>query len=456
MNWLFFLFPFLLYLGIAVQGMSYYLIGILVPSLMFLFHREKISSSFMKLGFLFLAIHVIFPLTNFLVYFFPNHLVDANLYQIQMTWPGILKSNFPSTLFFGGLALVIIGFLSRRSSLALKERPAFISKFEPLKYYLMGLVPASCFMLIMLFYSHFTGLDLHTLFRSKLEYMTKADAFPTGGYRVFGFYGHPLTIAGVALAYVVFLWSIFCSILGSEDKINWEFLFFRNNKLLTLFFLAFITFSNLIFLFLSGGRTASVVGVAFLIAITFFFCIRKKFIVTIIVMALIAIGGVYGAKKLGLLNRIEATTSSLEKNRTLDGGNHRTEFWRTYTHMFLDKPIFGQGSYWLQSGVRDSYYNKLGYGNSPEKFNAHNFYLETLACVGVLGFLWVFIGFAFMYRLLKCQISFRPLGTAFFLAFLANLCHGLTQNIYYDSSVVYIYICLALVLLWESHKFTSS
>ena len=180
----------------------------------------------------------------------------------------------------------------------------------------------------------------------------------------------------------------------------------------------------------------------------------KNLVVTLMIVFFIGFASFFMAKKIGLLNRIESTTQSFAKNETFDQGNYRQYFWRTYEKMFFDKPIIGQGTYWLKQGVREEYYNKMGYEKLPEKYIAHNVYLETLGSAGLLGFFWVIFGLIFLCKALNKNIFYKssklnPISIAFVFAFIANLIHGITQNVFFDSSVVYIYICLIVVLMWE-------
>jgi hypothetical protein len=469
MNFAFFLFPFFLYVGIAVQGFSYYLIGILAPSLYFIYKNKKIPNYFISIGLTYIYLHIVFPIVNFIIYLFPNRLVSQSIYQISLKWPGILQSNFPSTFFFGGLALVIFAFISCKKFNSNKLNTNL--KFMPLKMFLLGLFPASLVFLGILLYSHFTGIDLHTIFRSHIGYLDKLDAFHSGRYRVYGFYGHPLTVAGVCLTYSIFTWSLFNSFATTKNIELYHFLPFYKNKFICLFVLTIVTFTNEICLFLSGGRTAAVAGLVLLIFIPIFYIVKYKlstpsknifslqtlkfFILSIIAVSVISISSYFIAKNVGLLERIQLTTNSYSKSSNFDKGNNRQFFWRTYERMFLDNPVFGQGNYWLKEGVREEYYDKImGYANLSEKYIAHNVYLEILGATGLFGFVWIICGLIYYIRILRKNIfyktsSLNSAGLALSFAFLANLIHSLTQNVFFDSSVVYIYISLVVVLMWE-------
>lgn len=477
LNFIFFLFPFLIYTGIAVQGISFYAIGILIPALFVTcIQKRKLPSYFIHIGLCFLALHILFPITNFIAYFFPNKAVPTSIYEIQWKWPGIFQSNFPSSLFFGGLALVLLSLtlgpkkigldplvkpgddkvnLEDRTSLNPKD-----NRIHPLKSFLTGLSFASVLFLCALVYQHTSGIDLRSLFRSHIEYLGQNDAFKDGTFRVYGFYGHPLTAAGVSLAYCIFSWSLLWSWLGKNRSVSYSFIPFHNKKYAPLLVLSVISISNGVVVLLSGGRTASVTGLILFALIPFFFYAKKSLLKSSAAVLLISAVSFFFIKNSAFLNRIESTSEIIVKNQSFDNGNNRMIFWKIYEHLFIDHPIFGQGNYWLKQGVRDEYYNRLGYESLTEKFPAHNIYLEILGSAGILGMIWVIFSCFFLFRTLKKDILTKDkhldiLWISFSFAFLANLIHGLTQNVFFDSSVVYIYICLILVFLWEK-TFTST
>lgn len=461
-NSCFFLFPFLLYLGIALQGLSFYLFGLVVPALFFLCMQEKIPSFFTKIGVVFILLHILFPIINFFIYFYPNSYVSPKFYHLSLKWPGILQSNFPSSLFFGGLLLILLtSFSQKRIS---PEKKISLSSIQPLAFFLKGLLPASCFFLFLLLFSHYTGVDLHTLFRKKIGYLSMQDAFQTGGFRVYGFYGHPLTVAGVCLTYTIFSWSLACSFLANNKVHIWNlFEKGRGHQFLTILSLIAIAFLNEICVFLSGGRSATIVGLIliFLISLSCYLRGKKNFYPLFFILCVLSVTSLYFGHKLGILSRIEKTTTSLTQNESLDEGNYRLFFWKTYVKMFLDKPLVGQGNYWLKQGVREDYYNKLGYENLPEKYIAHNIYLEILGSTGLVGLVWICSLLCYLMVILHRNLfskesHLRPLALPFLLAFIANLLHGITQNVFFDSSVVYIYLCLLMVMMWEKAIGSSS
>jgi hypothetical protein len=458
METLFYVLPFVLFLGIAAQGVAYYLICFLIPFGFYLFHRRKIPSYFNTIGLIFIALHIIFPIVNLMVFFFPND-EFLRFYRSPFEhWPGAFQSCFPSSLFFGGLLFCLLPYLSGFFSKPKKKRSNF-DHFQPIRPFLTGLLPASLIFTAILYYSHHTGLDLRSLFRKRLEFMGPNDAFSTGGYRVNGFYGHPLTVAGACLAYCLFCWSLFWSYLStkSRDMDKWSFLPFFRSPLLALGLLGSISVLNFLSIVMSGGRLALLVAVLMIVGIPCAMQLKKHFFSTLIVCMALLVGMFFVAKQVGILSRLEATKVALLSKHQFDDGNNRIYFWKTYEKMFLDSPIIGQGNYWIKHGVRDEYYKIMGYEKLEEKFGAHNLYLEILGSAGLLGLIWVFSGFILLFREIKNRFyekgsPLRPYCFALMIAFVGNLIHCLTQNVFFDSSVVYIYLGLFMILVWQGAK----
>lgn len=464
LNFLFFLFPFLIYSGIALQGISFYAIGISIPFVFFsLIQKKTIPNSFLIVGSCFLLLHIVFPITNFINYLFPNKTMPESVYSIQWKWPGVFQSNFPSSLFFGGLALILLSLSSRglitlsKNSMdpVIKSQDDKEDKIQPLKSFLIGLSFASIAFLCALIYQHNSGIDLRSLFRHDIEYLGQNDTFQNGSFRVYGFYGHPLTAAGVTLTYAVFSWTLLWSWLGKNRTSLWTFVPFQSKKIIPILTLGSIAIANFIGLTLSGGRTATLAGGILFIIIPMLFYSRKAFFkISFALVSLSCIAFLF-LKNSAFLERILTTSHTILKTDSLDKGNNRLIFWKVYAKMFQDTPFFGQGNYWLKQGVRDEYYNRLGYETLLEKFPAHNIYLEILGSSGIFGLLWILICLFILCRTLKKKIlthgkNLDALYTCFAFAFIANLIHGLTQNVFFDSSVVYIYICLITVCLWEN------
>jgi hypothetical protein len=410
--------------------------------------------------------------------------MPESLYSIQWKWPGIFQSNFPSSLFFGGLALILLTLSSRSLTAGSKNNsmdPVIKSrddktqpqndktqpqndktqqrndKIQPLKSFLIGLSFSSIAFLCALIYQHNSGIDLRSLFRHHIEYLGQNDTFQNGTFRVYGFYGHPLTAAGVTLTYAVFSWTLLWSWLGKNRPALWSFIPFQNKKILPILILTSIAIANFIGLTLSGGRTATLAGAILFVVIPLAFYSKKSILkISFVLFSLSCIAFLF-LKNSAFLERIVSTLHTVLKTDSLDKGNNRLIFWKVYAKMFQDTPFFGQGNYWLKQGVRDEYYNRLGYENLLEKFPAHNIYLEILGSSGIFGMLWIAACLFILFKTLKKEIftkdkNLAALLACFSFAFIANFIHALTQNVFFDSSVVYIYICLLVICMWESTK----
>lgn len=450
-NYLFFIFPFFLYLGIALQGASFYLTCIVVPSMYFIKHKKTIPSYVLKTALCLLLLHIIFPLTNIINYLFPLKQFPNFEFNLVLKWPSILQSNFPSYLFIGTIFLSIFWYISKNQKNNLQNKVYNSCEILPLKYFLTGLFPAAIFICLALIYQYNVGLDFHSFKGNLLE---STELLDNGKYRVNGFYGHPLTIAGVGLAYSIFSWSLLWISIIKKDDYNFSNLFLFKNVSIQRFALITITLCNFIIVILSSGRTAGIACIFMLIAIPLFLGIKRKPVLTVLTILILSFTSYFFLKKSGLMERIQFTTNSITQNQTLDTGNYRQYFWKVYWQMFLDKPIVGHGNYWLKAGIRENYYNKMGYENLPEKYNAHNNYLEILACGGLLALIWILSVLLILYKNIKNQINkhWKDLNYLIFCyscMFIGNLIHALTQNVYFDSSVVYIYTSLIYVIIWH-------
>lgn len=457
LNTLFFLFPFFIYSGIALQAASFYTIGLLAPFLFLLFkHRAALDPYFLTIGLCFVLLYAVFPVTNILDFFFSNPIVAKSFYTQPLSWPHVLKNGFPSAVLLGGIVLCLMFLMSKKRMPSLNHTAQHEHKCEVsvLPSFLTGLSLASLCFLSLLIYQYHTGIDLRSILRKHIEYLGHNDQYASGRFRVYGFYGHPLTAAGVTLTYFVFSWTLLWSWIAKKNP-PWDFMPFLGKKYLSLLVLFSIAIANGAGLILTGGRTATMSGLLFFVLIPLVFYARKSFFKLSFFTLVCSVVVFFLVKDSSVFERVQTAIHALVQTESLDQGNNRMIFWKVYAHMIADKPFFGQGSYWLVQGIRDFYYNHLGYIHLTEKFQAHNIYLEILGCTGLFGLIWVVICLWKFMRCLANQVftienRLKPVGVAMGLAFLANAIHGLTQNVFLDSAVVYIYLCLLLVCLWQA------
>jgi hypothetical protein len=447
-NFSFFIFPFFLYTGIAVQAIFFYLTCILIPSIYFIKNKLKIPRFIFQICTYLIALHLIFPITNLLNLIFPNSTVTTFIYDTNNLFPSILKSEFPSSFFIGSFFIILFYFISQYRTKDKKIN--FTTKHEPLKYFISGLFPASIIYLLLLFYEYKTGISL----KSASQILEFNNPFLlNANTRVFGFYGSPLTVSGVGAAYFAFSWCLFW--LCFSNKINYKNITIFKNRMASLIALFSISSCSLLYIIISQGRTAFISSIFILFLIPIILYIRKKPLITIFSIIFIAISGYFIGKNSNFTNRITSVTESIITNKSFEKGNNRIYFWKVYYHMITDKPIIGQGGYWLDNGLREQYYDHLGYNDLEEKFTAHNNFIEVLGCGGILAAIWILFYLTKLFKNLRAiivrNIQNAPyLSFSLFFMFFANILHALTQNVFFDSSVIYIYISIIYIIMWQA------
>ena len=316
-----------------------------------------------------------------------------------------------------------------------------------------GLLISSALLFAYCLYQHLTGYSL--LLKSRL--LAPEHQMANGSYRTFGFYGHPLSLAGASLVWLSFgLWG------------GWSE--FRKRSLasglsLPLWFL--VSIFHLCLIYMSGGRTALAVAVlmigVLLAAVTLSILLvrvspqspvkqsqkLKKLLLPFSMGLLVLLGSlpfVFSSeffKRILSYFHVRGTTSG-----TMGHGlfGDRELFWQVYLAMWRDAPFLGQGEFAVRHGVRTQYYLQEGFADLRDKFGAHNIFLEVLGTMGVVGF------FAYLVLCVLLFLNLKILAgrsqqrlfvlRALLLAFIANLLHGLTQNTFFDSAVSACYLAI--------------
>ena len=431
---LFLLGSFFFYLGMAAQNLGLVLSFIIAPYMIFGFGTLDQRRLIRSLGLSLMALWMVWPLFNLISYLLPyrhslefptdNWLGPLNIKNFSALSGPFFKSQIPSSIGVSGAFMWALTFFqTRRTS-------SSFSFADWIYVCALSIVLFSIYFVI----QHITGYD----FRASQAYLHNMQ-FPGGTYRIQGFSGHPLTIAGISLCLVGFSASLLASTFKSQKK-TWRPLLI-------------ILLANLFFLFASGGRTALAIGLCAVMFLLFMnarsYFTGKSF--TIFFASLASILGI-------LLYQSSIGTRFAELNFMGNSGNipNRFTFWRVHWQMFKDSPLWGQGYSHLSSGVRIMYYDALGYKDFPEKFNAHNMFFETISNIGILGTVMVILLFIHMYRTLSkftygVQLNFK-LFKALQLAIILNFIHGLTQNVFYDSGVTVVYTCLLWLIVWSTTK----
>ena len=317
------------------------------------------------------------------------------------------------------------------ASLKVNKRPSFL-QFPILQWFTHGLLIASGILLSYCMIQHLTGLDIY----AHDYYIGDSKRLAESGYfRAKGFYSHPLTLAGVSLALFSFYWSLFW-----QQKVNPH---------LSRAALA-IAVMHFVLVILSGSRTSIAVAAGLTLAIPLcqgsllqrklsrksWFLLSTWSLASIALLSLSGVWTRYGdIFSQGFLSSF-----------------HRLKFWQVHWTMFADQPLFGHGSAWIADRVRLAYYDNLGFFDLEEKYNAHNIFLEILASIGLLGSLIMLGTLWWWWRTLrphKITPSAHMRLQAFIASVASSLLHGLTQNTFFDSGVLYVYLYFLLIFFWE-------
>jgi len=483
--------PIFLYLGIAGQNFGLFLSSILAPFWLFMSESDIKKRQLRMIGLYLLAAWGIWPLCNLIAAAFPGR---ASLLNPIQDLPGPLSitqhafimgkwtaSQLPSSIAVSGFCLFVGSFFpfrrgrfsNNRNTMEIQARSPNLDQLHetsgigtseketqplihglkralkgPLKralikngiktredavYSWLKILFFSSFIVGIYFaVQHLTGFD----FRPSQSHLPNM-RFPGDTYRIQGFSGHPLTIAGISLGLIGYSTWLIKDFIKTSPK--------------TAMYLAGVMLLNLFFLYASGGRTAFLIGATWLGLFGSYVASRyvsRRVLIIGILAGLVFFFVTLMVSDLGA-RYFEAVPSP--KSGTMP---NRIIFWRVHWQMFLDSPWFGQGFGNLSKGLRFMYYDALGYRSLDEQFNAHNMILETLSNIGVLGTLaLIWLGFKiFQIARNLSQSSFlsKNLGMALIVAWALNFLHGMTQNVFYDSGVMVVYVNLFLLFIWSS------
>lgn len=353
---------------------------------------------------------------------------------LGMLPPGWSKSRLGSGVTVTAAALLLMAAPWRRGLATTAQREVgFPARtFQPLVTVSQGALLWSSLISIYLVLQHITGFDPRFPQRSLPDHFQLS----TGFFRVMGFTGNPLSVSGQSLS-----WLTCFGTLG--------LLVGPGNRALGTCAWA-VGGLHFFAVFMAGGRTALAIALAFGalgVAVAFLRAVKGgrgifPWVLSIALgagalCALVVLGG-YGQRALDFLHKQP----------------ERLQFWRVYNALFWEKPLWGHGYAWLDAGVRTAKYDAMGLMDFPEKFNAHNVFLETLGCAGVLGAALALGGFAMVVRTLGVYVRHDPLAHFFasgwVVAIVANALHGFTQNTFFDTSVSAFYIHSLWILLWAA------
>jgi len=437
----FLLLPLFLHMGVFLQCFGVGFFALMIPA--FLFYRagyqDDKHSTLLKLSIALIVIYLIFPVSNIVNYLF----LKAN-FQEAMISTGkeffktskLFSSRISGGIFGTSLLLMIIAYFSRPKASPTSASPENQAE-KILKLFSIGSLIACFALFLYASVQHFTGFD----YRLPGQMMPPTNLMNDGRYRAMGLYGHPLSLAGSSLALFCFFYSL------AWKNLKEQFLSLQY----TAIYLS-IALGHICIIFLSGSRFAALIAFSYLIAIPIFVKVpakvakyRNGFIFLSVI--LIPLIGYFS----GIFKRFKELNLSSDWTTII---GERSIFWKVHWQMFVDQPFWGQGYAFVTQYLRTYYYNTMGYEKLVRKYNAHNAYLETATCVGIIGTIVIlFAGYIFLKQLHQYSKD-SPISKTVFKCFLialsANAINGLTQNTAYDATICYQYIGMFMVVIWIS------
>ncbi len=418
--------------GMVSESIGYYLCFLAVPFAIY-WRREltpEIRRQLRHLSLGLFLLWVIFPLSSLY-----NYTVSTE--AIQIPFKLLMKSHFSSSLGISSLLFFLFTFKDIFHSKSDTRSPRLELQAPPtsslMTRFLDGLILSSAILCVYILFQQIFGLDYRG------HEIPEARRMLGGFFRVSAFYSHPLTLAGVGLTFFGF-----CGGLLIQKECDYK----RSHILMLLATSAY-------FVFASGGRIASVLVVAFGLLIVLINSMRAKKSAVYgrsshLLMKFIFLSGFialcfFAVYKTGLLARF-ANLATMQDNNDFE----RLKFWQVHWRMFLDQPWFGQGFALVQAYKRDQYYELMGFATLQNKYPAHNMILEILSHVGLIGFLVICWGFTHIWQALQyAKQDQRLYINALLISFALNCLNGLTQNVFFDSSVMYIYLSLTMLIVWS-------
>ena len=420
--------PWFLFLGVAAQAFGLYFFALLIPILL-LWRAQYLNFSFqnaLRAGALFLvSLHLVFVVSNLIP--FLSQIFATQTLILPLKWQ---VSRFSSAFLISGCVVLISSYLRAGAS---NQDNKIYDAPKMMSHFLMSILAASTAFFIYGLVQTKTGFD----FKSPGHILLPEHRMVNGMYRIFGFYGHPLSLASVSL-------SFFAGFYFGFHKILSLLLYQNNNKDQKLktatIAMALISLEHFILIILSGGRTAAVIAVLLLFTLPFFFHAKnttqkQKFLFTSLIAAIVFLS-VVAMYRLGIASRF---SDAFQDFSTGAQQTDRFKFWKVHLSLFADHPFLGNGSAWLDAGIRTQKYLDLGYESLRDKFNAHNLFLETFACIGVFGVVFLIWSSWKFIKKLRFEIQNKPISKIYWQCFAAmvcaNLAHGLTQNTLFDSNL---------------------
>lgn len=246
----------------------------------------------------------------------------------------------------------------------------------------------------------------------------------------------------LAITYI----SFFSLMFGNGEKI----LSRKNRKYLICFLLAFSA------CVLTCKRAHVLFGSMSMLFVFYIYNKEKmtnRFFKIFFAVALLSCLVILASPYIPVLNDFLDRFDSLEDDSTMGS---RYVFWIYALKMFLSNPVFGNGWLSFRYQYRLNLYDTSVRAARYEYLNAHNVYVQLLAEVGIVGFIFfIIIGFTILFSSIKLLRKYRidllktgkEISLIFSLTFqVFFLLYSLTGNCLYDSTASFYFLSIAIVL----------
>lgn len=272
-----------------------------------------------------------------------------------------------------------------------------------LKYFFYSLIITFSFLIVDLYIQYFLGYNL------------LGNDFFYEEYRASSFFGDEMILG----SYLVRLYPLFLALF-----------FVRENKKLWEYYLLFVFFIFIVGgIIVSGERAALFFLILSLIFLFIFLNINKKIklFLLIITISFITILFFSDNKFKDRFINIPIESMGLKNsNKFIFSPEHHSLF-KTAWNMFLDKPILGHGPKMFR--IKCKIYDDGG--EHPCDTHPHNFYIQLLAEVGLIGCSFLIgLFFYFTYLVTKCFLIYARYKKYFFTNYQICLLAGLLITIW--------------------------
>jgi O-antigen ligase len=464
----FFILPFFLMAGVALQSAGLYLCLFLLPLFFARAPDTRTKRIILSTAALLAACFFLPVMTQSLLALWADPLRSCvirppEIKSCEINLQSWLKS--PVSAAFAGLA-----FSWTLLALRAKDNAAIImapSEQVPptqdpdelrLGYFGKGLFWSSIVFFSYFLWQHLSGFNL--LAANKI--LADEHRMSNGRYRIFGFYGHPLSLAGASLVWVsLALWSLLTCLRRKVTTLG-----------LSAIQWLFVALLQSTVVYMTGGRTALIVSAllwCLLIALGLWHALKNDLLKNVFSKNPVAANAAVVLLHTALAAVLAAGFYFYAPNlnpRGVGGGTlgqgplgDRPLFWQVHLAMWRDSPLLGQGYFAVQHGVRTAYYVSEGFADLRDKFNAHNIFLEVLGVSGLAGLLGYLTIVVLLFLNLKMlagpSAGKRTLLGGLLVALAANLLHGLTQNTFFDSAITACYLALIGLFIIPPSKILS-